>query len=121
MSCTFLNPVWEQFHKPHRISGIGMEKTKCMNQEPRAIVVATQEHMTKTQKPSFSLFCISLYNYCMHLHASQNSGRGIPLLSGCHDHVFLAEPEPFRSQLLEVWIQPLPRKWDQLLVKAGCR
>lgn len=29
----FLNPVWEQFRKSLRTTGIGMEKTKHMSQE----------------------------------------------------------------------------------------
>lgn len=34
MSCTFLNPVWEQIHKSYRTTGIGKEKTKHLNQGP---------------------------------------------------------------------------------------
>lgn len=63
MSCMFLNPVWEQFHKTHRTTGTRTEKTKYRNQQPRASVVTTMENMTKTQKPSFSLFCFCLYAY----------------------------------------------------------
>lgn len=69
MSCTVLNPMWEQLHKSHRTAGIGMEKTKHMNQGPRPSGVPTQENRMKTQKPSLSLFCFSLYTYCMRLHA----------------------------------------------------
>lgn len=57
----------------------------------------------------------------MRLHASHDSGRGIPVLSGCRQQVFPAKQKPLRSHLPEVWIQPLLRKRNQLLAKAGCQ
>lgn len=98
INCMFLNPGWEHFHKSHGTTGIGMEKTH----EPRVSVITTQESRTKTQKPSFLLFCFSLNNYCMCLHAIHYSGRSIPLLSGCQEQLFPAKQTALRSHFPEV-------------------
>lgn len=96
INCMFLNPGWEEFHKSHsHRNRNGENKTH----EPRVGVATTQENRTKTPKPSFLLFCFSLSNYCMCLHASHYSGRSIPLLSGCQEQFFPAkQPSGLTSQ-----------------------
>lgn len=94
-------PQVSQNHKNRN----GENKTR----KPRVSVVTTQENRTKPQKPSFLLFCFSLSKYCTCLHASHDSGRSIPLLSGCQEQLFPAKQTLLRSHFPEVWIQPLPR------------
>lgn len=60
INCMFLNPVWEKFHKSHRTTGTGMEKTKHMSQElvwsPHR---KTRQKLKSLHSWSFPFHCIT--------------------------------------------------------------